>query len=396
MKGLSNKWISGLIPAILVYISMGMIYCWSMIKGEIAYAMSCSATDIEMAFSLSLLCLGLTAAFGGKLVDYSEKLSAGLSTFLFAVGMMGSIMAINLGSPLMFILMYGVVQGIALGLGYLSPIKTLMAWFKGKEGWVLGIAMAAFAGSKMIFSPVIEELLHTHGIMTVMGILSAIGICCMCVATVLLKAPYDIIHRNVSWKVIKNSIFNTQFMSIWGMMFLVVASSVAMISYEKSMMLHIDFVNVTTAVMLIAGFNVAGRLLIPAFTQHFNNKASSYVYMLFVCVVSVVVALIDLTPFTLMAMLCICNLCYGGVFASAPILLHDRFGSRNLALLHGLLLTAWAAGGFFGDMLANFLFELLGSGGHVELIRKFFIFYMGALAITFYGLFNKNNERISD
>ena len=139
------------------------------------------------------------------------------------------------------------------------------------------------------------------------------------------------------------------------------------------------FVNVTTAVMIIACFNVAGRLLIPAFTQQFSDKASSYVYMLFVCVVSVVIALISLTPFTLMMMLCLCNFCYGGVFASVPI----------LALFHGLILSAWAAGGFFGDVLANFLFELLGSGGHVELIRKFFVFYMGALAITFYGLFNK-------
>lgn len=389
MKSLNNKWINGLIPAILVYISMGMIYCWSMIKEDIAYAMSCSATDIEIAFSISLLCLGLTTMLTGKLVDYSEKISVGLSTGLFVAGMAGSVAAIKLGLPWMFILMYGVVQGIALGLGYLSPIKTLMAWFKNKEGWILGLVMASFAGSKILFSPIIGNMLQTHDITYVMSVLCVIGMCCMCVATLLLKAPYDIVHERVSWKTIKDNIFNTQFMSIWGMVFLVVASAVAMISYEKSMMLHIDFVNVTTAVMIIACFNVAGRLLIPAFTQQFSDKARSYVYMLFVCVVSVVIALISLTPFTLMMMLCLCNFCYGGVFASVPILLHDRFGTKNLALLHGLLLSAWAAGGFFGDVLANFLFELLGSGGHVELIRKFFVFYMGALAITFYGLFNK-------
>ena len=389
MKSLNNKWINGLIPAILVYISMGMIYCWSMIKGEIAYAMSCSVTDIEIAFSISLLCLGLTTMLTGKLVDYSEKISVGLSTGLFVAGMAGSVAAIKLGLPWMFILMYGVVQGIALGLGYLSPIKTVMAWFKNKEGWILGLVMASFAGSKILFSPIIGNMLQTHDITYVMSVLCVIGMCCMCVATLLLKAPYDIVHERVSWKTIKDNIFNTQFMSIWGMMFLVVASAVAMISYEKSMMLHIDFVNVTTAVMIIACFNVAGRLLIPAFTQQFSDKANSYVYMLFVCVVSVVIALISLTPFTLMMMLCLCNFCYGGVFASVPILLYDRFGTKNLALLHGLLLSAWAAGGFFGDVLANFLFELLGSGGHVELIRKFFVFYMGALAITFYGLFNK-------
>lgn len=386
MKQFGNKWINGLIPALLVYISMGMIYCWSMIKGEIAYAMSCSGTDIEIAFSLSLLCLGATAMFAGKLVDYNEKLSVGIATGLFSVGMFGSILAINLGLPWLFVLMYGGVQGVALGLGYLSPIRTLLEWFKGKEGWILGVAMAAFASSKMIFSPVIGNMLQTYGVMTVMGVLSAIGMVCMILATMLLRAPYDIIHGTVTWKDIKNNVFNKQYTSIWWIVLFVVASAVAMISYEKSMMLHINFVNVTAAITLIAGFNVAGRLIAPVCTQQLNEKAKSYVYMLFVCVMSVVIAMISLSPFTLMLMLCVCNFCYGGVFASAPILLRDRFGTNNLALLHGLLLSAWALGGFFGDMIANFLFELLGSGGHVELIRKFFLFYMMALAISIHGL----------
>ena len=386
MKQFGNKWINGLIPALLVYISMGMIYCWSMIKGEIAYAMSCSGTDIEIAFSLSLLCLGATAMLAGKLVDYNEKLSVGIATGLFSVGMFGSILAINLGLPWLFVLMYGCVQGVALGLGYLSPIRTLLEWFKGKDGWILGIVMAAFASSKMIFSPVIGNMLHSYGVMTIMGVLSAIGIVCMVLATILLRAPYDIIHESVKWKDIKNNVFNKQYSSIWWIVLFVVASAVAMISYEKSMMLHINFVNVTTAVTLIAGFNVAGRLIAPVYTQQLNNKAKSYAYMLFVCIASVVIAMISLTPFTLMLMLCVCNFCYGGIFASAPILLRDRFGTKNLALLYGLLLSAWALGGFFGDMLAKFLFELLGSGGHVELIRKFFLFYMMALILSINGL----------
>lgn len=393
MKILSNKWVNGFIPALLIYVCMGMIYCWSMIKGEIAYAMSCSVTDIEIAFSISLLCLGVTTVLSGRLVDYNEKLSTGLSTLLFCVGMVGSIVAIKLSLPWLFILMYGVVQGVALGLGYLSPIKTLLAWFKDKGGWLLGVVMATFAGSKMIFSPIIGHMLQIHDIITIMGVLTAIGACCMAVSTILLKAPYDIIYKDVSWKDIKSNIFNTQFLSIWGMMFLVVASVVAMISYEKSMLLHIDYIRVTFAVTIIAGFNVLGRLLIPSLTQQLSNKASSYVYMLFLCVLCVVIALIELTPFTLIMMLCVCNLCYGGIFASVPILIQDRFGTKNLALLHGLILTAWAAGGFFGNVIANFLFELLGSGGHLELIRKFFVFYMASLAIVFYGLFSKNNKK---
>jgi hypothetical protein len=73
-----------------------------------------------------------------------------------------------------------------------------------------------------------------------------------------------------------------------------------------------------------------------------------------------------------------------------PILLQDRFGYKNMSLLHGLILSAWAIGGFFGDVFANFLVDILGSAGHFELIRTFFIFYMVAFIIIFSTLQPKN------
>lgn len=382
----NNKWTNGLVPAVLMYIGLGLIYCWSMIKGDIAYAMSCSGTEIEIAFSLSLFCLGITAVISGKLVDYNEKLSSGISTALYGIGMGGSIYAISHGLPLLFIVMYGVVQGVALGIGYLTPIRTLMIWFDKRKGLALGLALMAFAGSKIIFAPIIHELLKVWSVTYVMGLLVTVCLVFMSIATFLINAPRDIIHENVTLEDIKKNVFNREYISIWGMFLFNVACGVAMISYEKSMLLETGFSRVTLAITLVAVCNMLGRLLMPVLTQNTPNKANAYIYMFFSCILVTVIALIDLNPISLILLLCVANFCYGGSFSCLPVLLHERFGYKNISLLHGLLLSAWAIGGFCGDMFANFLFELLGSGGHVELIRKFFIFYMIAFIITFTNL----------
>jgi OFA family oxalate/formate antiporter-like MFS transporter len=384
-----NKWVNGLIPALFTYISLGVIYCWSMIKSDIAFAMSCSGNEIEIAFSLSLLCLGLTAMVSGKLVDYNEKLSMLVSTILYGVGMGGSIYAISNDIPSMFVIMYGVVQGIALGIGYLSPIKTLMLWFDKHKGLSLGIVLTAFAGSKIVFAPLISDLLEVWDVTYVMGLLASIGLLFMSISTVLLRAPRDIVYEPVRWIDIKKNVLNKEYIAIWGMFLFNVACGVAMISYEKSFLLEVGFVKVTLAIAIVAMCNVMGRLIMPIFAQHTTNKANAYMYMFFFCILAVVIALIHLNPVTLIAMMCVMNFCYGAGFSCMPILLQDRFGYKNISLLHGLILSAWAIGGFFGDMFANFLFELLGTSGHVELIRKFFIFYMVAFIILFSSFSSK-------
>lgn len=386
-----NKWVNGLIPALFTYISLGVIYCWSMIKSDIAFAMSCSGNEIEMAFSLSLLCLGLIAMVSGKLVDYNEKFSMLVSTILYGVGMGGSIYAISNDMPSMFVLMYGVVQGIALGIGYLSPIKTLMLWFDKHKGLVLGIALTAFAGSKIVFAPLISDLLKVWDVTYVMGLLASIGLLFMSISTVLLRAPRDIVYEPVRWIDIKKNVLNKEYIAIWGMFLFNVACGVAMISYEKSFLLEVGFVRVTLAIAIVAMCNVIGRLIMPIFAQHTTNKANVYMYMFFFCILAVVIALIHLNPVTLIVMMCVMNFCYGASFSCMPILLQDRFGYKNISLLHGLILSAWAIGGFFGDMFASFLFDLLGTSGHVELIRKFFIFYMVAF-ITLFSSFSSKNK----
>lgn len=151
----NNKWIAGALPAILLHICIGSVYCWSLLKGPIALEIGCSVSSIEFAFSLAIFFLGMSAAFGGSIVEKNVKYSSLSSALYFVGGLCGTMMAMYLHSVILLFVFYGCIMGIGLGLGYLSPIKTLMLWFYNHKGLATGIAISGFGLSKVIMSPII-------------------------------------------------------------------------------------------------------------------------------------------------------------------------------------------------------------------------------------------------
>jgi len=123
---LNNKWMRGAIPALFLHSCIGSVYCWSLLKGEIAHEMEIPVAHIEFAFSLAIFFLGMSAAVGGRFVEKAVRVSSLLSCICFASGLFCSVWAIRAHSTLGLMLSYGCLMGIGLGLGYLSPVKTLM------------------------------------------------------------------------------------------------------------------------------------------------------------------------------------------------------------------------------------------------------------------------------
>lgn len=137
-----NKWFRAAIPALLLHCSIGTVYCWSIFSQEIADYIGFSKGATEWAFSLAIFFLGMSAAFLGNVVEKDIHKSSLIATICFAAGMAGTGAFIyyggkNPGSITALIgiyLCYGVIMGIGLGTGYLSPVKTLMLWFADKKG----------------------------------------------------------------------------------------------------------------------------------------------------------------------------------------------------------------------------------------------------------------------
>ena len=156
---MENKWIRGAIPALLLHCSIGTVYCWSTFSKEIADYIGASKSATEWAFSLAIFFLGMSAAFLGDVVEKNIHRSSLIATICFTVGMVGTGFGIYFKSLPMILVFYGCIMGIGLGTGYLSPVKTLMLWFKDKKGLATGLAVAGFGLAKAIASPIMQAIL---------------------------------------------------------------------------------------------------------------------------------------------------------------------------------------------------------------------------------------------
>lgn len=167
----ANKWVRAAIPALLIHCSIGTVYCWSIFSQEIADYIGFSKGATEWAFSFAIFFLGMSAAFLGNVVEKDIHKSSLIAAVCFAVGMAGTggfiyYGGMHKGSVVALVgiyVCYGLIMGIGLGTGYLSPVKTLMLWFQDRKGLATGLAVAGFGAAKAIASPIMQGMLGGLG-----------------------------------------------------------------------------------------------------------------------------------------------------------------------------------------------------------------------------------------
>ena len=188
-----NKWTRAAIPALLIHCSIGTVYCWSTFKQAIAEQIGMSTFAVGWAFSLAIFFLGMSAAFAGKIVEMNIHRSSLISAICFTVGMLGTGLTIYLFKGVLALILiyifYGCIMGIGLGIGYLTPVKTLMLWFKDNKGLATGISIMGFGLAKAIATPIMELLQNKLGISPMFWILGAIYFVMMFAGHKLLKKP---------------------------------------------------------------------------------------------------------------------------------------------------------------------------------------------------------------
>ncbi len=160
MKSLSNKWTRAAIPALLIHCSIGTVYCWSTFKEAIATKIGMSSFAVGWAFSLAIFFLGMSAAFAGKMVEKDIHKSSLIACICFTLGMIGTGLSIQFltgwAALIAIFICYGCIMGIGLGVGYLTPVKTLMLWFDKQKGLATGISIMGFGLAKAIATPIME------------------------------------------------------------------------------------------------------------------------------------------------------------------------------------------------------------------------------------------------
>lgn len=408
MNNIENKWMRAAVPALLIHCSIGTVYCWSLLKGGIAEYIGRPKSEVEWAFSIAIFFLGMSAAFAGGIVEKDIHKSSLIAAVCFASGMAGTGFFIQQKSLIGIFLTYGVLMGIGCGIGYLSPVKTLMLWFKNNKGLATGIAVAGFGLAKVIASPIIEMLLgatNADGTLAdptrlykLFYILAVVYFIMMFIGHLLLKKPADWVEMPVQKKKGENilDIFkNKNFIGIWLMFFINITCGLALISQEKDLLNFIGFGAVATISSLTAIFNAGGRLGFSSFGDRLKDRNTIYIWIFGLSIAATAITLLTnginnaIAPLVIIT-LCVINAGYGGGFSSLPPLLADRFGMNSISTIHGLALSAWAFAGLSGNQLSAFIIAKTGSYNNV--LYVVLALYALALFISAFILRAKPND----
>ena len=407
----SNKWIRAAIPALLLHCSIGTVYCWGTFSKEIAGYIGQENSAVQWAFSFAIFFLGMSAAFLGDVVEKDIHKASLIATICFTVGMVGTGAAILLKSLPLIYLFYGCIMGIGLGTGYLSPVKTLMLWFKDHKGLATGLAVAGFGLAKAIATPVMQFFLDKFDnnpayMFFIMG-----GIYCvmMFVGHLLLKKPADWVESHEKggikeffatlYKNFKFSFSNRIFIGIWIMFYINIHCGLALISQEKSIFTAIGLTAAVAATLgsVTAIANAAGRLGFSAWADYFKDRNTIY-KIIFILSVALTGATIltrgieNKIVVLCVALLIMVNAGYGGGFSNVPTLLSDHFGMKSISAVHGMCLSAWAIAGLTGNQMATFIVEHTGSidpetglnpVGYQNVLYATGALYIGALIVCF-------------
>ena len=335
----------------------------------------------------------MSAAFLGNIVEKDIHKSSLIAVICFAAGMAGTGFFIyyggtHKGSTLVLVgiyLCYGFIMGVGLGTGYLSPVKTLMLWFKDRKGLATGLAVAGFGAAKAIASPIMQAMLAglgKGGIYKMFFILAGVYFVMMFVGHLLLAKPADWHEPAKSEKtpgimeVIKTRPIKN-YIGIWLMFYINITCGLALISQEKMIVKCIGLaasVGIVSTVSAI--FNAGGRLGLSAMADKMKDRNTMYKIIFIASIVCTGAVVLTggikngagntgLTILVLVLIMVV-NAGYGGGFSNVPTLLSDNYGMGSISALHGITLSAWAFAGLTGNQLANWIVNKFGEAKLVD------------------------------
>ncbi|CAM2156826.1 MFS transporter, OFA family, oxalate/formate antiporter [Pararobbsia alpina] len=376
--------------ALAVHLCIGQAYAFSVFNGPLTKLIGVtqsapddwSLTTLGWIFSLAIVFLGLSAAFAGK---WLEKVGPRRTMFTaaccFGGGFLISALGVHLHQIVLLYLGYGVVGGIGLGLGYVSPVSTLIRWFPDRRGMATGMAIMGFGGGAMIAAP-LSVILMNHfktdtsvGVAETFVVLGVAYFISMSIGAFAIRVPpadwkpegwtppetsNKMITRNHVH--IDQALKTPQFYLIWLVLFLNVTAGIGILG-QASVMIQESFKSTVTPaaaagfVGLLSLFNMGGRFVWASASDYIGRKNTYYAFFAIGAVLYYLVPTFATTGNIVLFVLAYCLILsmYGGGFSTVPAYLADMFGTAFVGGIHGRLLTAWAAAGVAGPMLVNYI-----------------------------------------
>jgi len=386
-----------------------------------------SLTAIGIIFSIAIVMLGLSAAVGGTWVDRNGPRKAMVvAACCWAAGFLVAAFGVSTNQLWLVYLGYGVIGGIGLGIGYISPVSTLIKWFPDRPGLATGVAIMGFGGGALIASPLSTQLLAWYdsgydpadpksvatgsAVAMLFVTLGLIYFAIMMYGAFTIRVPREgwtpegfdpatlqtkplVTTANVS---AANAIRTPSFWLLWTVLLCNVTAGIGILEQASPMIQDFfrdDSGTSSVTVAVAGGFvgilsmaNMAGRFAWSSTSDVVGRKP---IYMLYLgggMICYTLLALIGATSTAVFVLLAVVILSfYGGGFATVPAYLRDLFGPFQVGAIHGRLLTAWSVAGVAGPLIVNRFLDAEGKPGSLtaEAYRPALLTMVGVLAVGF-------------
>ncbi len=388
-----SRW---LVPpaALAIHLAIGQVYSFSVfVKPLLALTNGAGAhwshKEVGYIFSIAIAVLGISAAlFGRWLETAGPRKAMAIAALCFGAGFM--VAAAGVATHLLFLIYlgYGVLGGVGLGLGYISPVSTLIKWFPDRPGLATGLAIMGFGGGAMIGAPLGTDLMKffggtgAHAIVGAWLSMGVVYFLFMLFGVWMIRVPRAgwrpsgwtpreaaagssmISTHNVT---VANAVRTNQFWLLWAMLCLNVTAGIGILEQASPMIqtLFAGKVSVPAAagfVGVLSLFNMGGRFVWAAMSDFLGRKATYTIFFLLGTALYFWLPSIGSVPlFVVIAGILISM--YGGGFATIPAYLKDLFGGVNVSAIHGRLLTAWSTAGIVGPLIVNGLLDHAAAAG---------------------------------
>lgn len=392
-----SRW---LVPpaALSIHLCIGQIYAYSVFNEPMTRVLGVSSsaegdwvlTTLGWIFSIALFMLGASAALFGKWLErVGPRQAMFTSAVCFCSGFLVAALGVYLHNIWIVYLGHGVLGGIGLGLGYISPVSTLIKWFPDRPGLATGMAIMGFGGGAMIASPLSVSLMKYFSSQQSVGVAETFVAMGVIYFLVMMYGVFTVRVPEEGWKpdgfnpgqVRQHAMITTaqvdadtaiktpQFWLIFAVLMLNVTAGIGVLGQASVMiqeMFSIEVVGEDKAVTaaaaagfvgLLSLFNMIGRFFWSSTSDRIGRK---YTYMIFFLLGALLYVAIptlgNLGNTTLfITTFCIIISMYGGGFATVPAYLKDMFGVMQVGAIHGRLLVAWSLAALFGPSLINYL-----------------------------------------
>ncbi|MGC1630976.1 MAG: OFA family MFS transporter [Gelidibacter sp.] len=419
----SNRWFIATMGTLL-QIVLGTVYAWSFFQKPIIADYGWTNIQTMWIFSLSILFLGLAAAVGGMILPkYGPRKLAAIGALLYGGGYMISAYAMFINSLPLFYLGFGVVGGIGLGLGYVTPVATVSKWFPDKIGLVtgmvvMGFGLGAFVMSKII-APFFIEIANgnmVHVFLYISLVLMLVGL----LAGLCLKNPpsgyipkgynspmkHTLNQESEAGLTIKESLFSAKFLGMWLVFFLNISAGIMFIGLQSPMLQDLLILKDNTLsaeALAVAGatliaisslFNGLGRFIWGGLSDKMG-RIQVFRLILGSQILVFMLLMYTTNPWFFGALVCYVLLCYGGGFGALPSYVLDVFHEKLMPVVYGVILTAWSMGGIVGPQVAAFIRDFYANNPEMIGPRTYMI---GAvlLSIGFIISLMLSNKSVTD